>query len=622
MRSMSRYLTVALLVPCLMPLAAKAGELPKNFTLSKGIPADAWMVVHGVNNPEREWVEHQWDRVFKAFNDSGVAGDALGLVFSQIPAAQRQNIEAMYQQVETLINAVAWEDLAAQEMVFAQRMSFPLPNYYILLRGKPGSASKNDQALTNMMRFAAGFNPSFKVVDSESNGATIHSLDLVPEQSISLRTFQKGDIIGILVGAAEPKEVLDLLDGKSGAKSIVDTSRFKKALAKIKSPENEVAFFDIHSIMSSVRTMLDKEMGKIDAHDRDGQTAKRLVTKIINMVDVFDYAITTKETDGMEEITYAATHLKPNKLNSPIAKMFMNRKPFTKYDKYIPQEATNFKLEGFVDLPLIYSTIIEFIKETPDGESGIRELHDTYAKFGFNPETDLFPWWGGEIITVSMPPAVTTAPGQQDGVVMIRVTDAKMAKQKITQGLTFLQQFMQQQQQPLTISPADIRVEGFQKIQQPMLMMMAQLTPVVGVADEWLVVGTSEAAVNRCLDVASGKAPSIADNPRFKREGLVPSGSVTALSFTDDTRFGEDMAATVGSVGMMGGFIVPMIAQSDPQVAAMAPTLNKLFGIVAKTAPVFREMNFFSSSASVTAIDGPWIKQKSKKTYRDPSKTK
>ena len=148
--------------------------------------------------------------------------------------------------------------------------------------------------------------------------------------------------------------------------------------------------------------------------------------------------------------------------------------------------------------------------------------------------------------------------------------------------------------------------------------------PVVGVKDDWLFLGTSVAAINKCLDVAAGKAPSIVQNKRFQEEGLPAKGPVLSVSFKDLTNIGQEMAGVVGIIGMMGGLMtaqIPDVPDDQPgahETKRVKRVVQKIMGIIMKLGPVLQKIDFFSSSASVCTVDGNIIRTEYVTTYKPP----
>jgi hypothetical protein len=597
----------------LMPVAAQGfGELPARFTLGKAIPANAWMLVHGVHNPERAWIDAQWAEVFKELEKSGIGKDILNLIFSNMQGEDRAQAEQITAQMLKLIEAVKWGDMLHEEMVFAQTLTPPFPSYYLLGRGKAGSGEANFTALSAIFDYLVQFNPEFKVEPREEFGAAIRSVQIGPYR---IEWFRRGDVIGFGAGTTPANDVLSLLAAEGTAGSILDTPQFKKALAEVKSPENELTYFDFRTLMTNVNGMIAMGMANAPPSEDDKQ-AVAIVNKIMGMVDVMEYVIATTETEGQRDLAHTAARFQADKMNTPLVKMTMNRKPFEKFDQYIPADTVSFTASGAIDVPLLYQTIMDFLaNDIPDGAEAVRELRAGLAQINFDPQADLFAWWGGEMISITMPPAVVTMPGAKDSVSMVRVTNPELARQKVDALMAWGKTMLEQaQQQPFALSPADVGAEGFQKIFHPFLAMV-QASPVIGFHGEWLIVGTSEAAVRKCIEVSKGNAPSIRENARFKAEGLMPKGPVAAISFTDTTNFGPELAAGVGTMSMMFGMMTAMMPP-EPGVNEAKAMIQKVLGIATKLVPVFQKMNFFSSEAMVMTNEGSLSRTEMVVTYK------
>ena len=146
------------------------------------------------------------------------------------------------------------------------------------------------------------------------------------------------------------------------------------------------------------------------------------------------------------------------------------------------------------------------------------------------------------------------------------------------------------------------------------------MRPVIGVTDDWLMIGSSASAINKCLDVAAGEAPSIRTNARFMEEGILPDSAVQGASFSDTSKLGQQLGQAVGMIGMMGGMMSAGIDGED--AAEKKQMLQKLMSIVMKLGPVLQKLDFFSSSSSVCTYDGKsLLRSESVMTYKRPPQT-
>ena len=623
----------------LLVSTAVGGTLPGNYTLGKYIPADVWVYIHGVSNPERAFLEEEWGEVLTALKDSGIVEQLKALAMSNVQGEQKEQVKAALTKVVQLLKGVHWSDLVRHEYAIAQRMNPPgkqdqagpnhhrdlFPNYFILCRGARQSLDANMDGLVAILQTIASLKDGINLEQVE--GKWPYWSLTIKGAPVSIGLFRKDDVIGLVVGQAGVEEVMKMMTDKQGGQSIVDAPRFRTALSRVPSPEDSVAFFDVKDFLTDVRgyvamgregeqdsghtsepqaSVRADSMGKSDAavdgkaddHPKGKRRSRqKLVDTLIDTFDIIDTIIMTEETDGRRALTHELVTLQEGSKKYPLARLCANQRPFERFDRFVPMEATGFLMSSAIDLGQLYALILDFVEnEVPGGARHIAKYKAILGKTGFDPQRDLFSWLGGEFITVTLPPAVVTAMGGSDGFLLVRVKDRELASTKVDAALEKLRNVMASKGQALTIAPAKgIKAEGFKAISHSALMMLGGMRPVVGVWDEWLVVGLSPEAVNKLIQTASGEAPSIVENPRFAAEGLIPEGPVNGASFKDTSNMGRELAAMAGMAGM-AGFVI----SRDPKNAPM----RELFGILARLGPVFLKLDFFSSEASITTIDG------------------
>jgi len=323
---------------------------------------------------------------------------------------------------------------------------------------------------------------------------------------------------------------------------------------------------------------------------------------LLEQGDFADYTISSMSTRGLRTTTEEYTRYQKDKLNGAVARMFLDRKPFPKFDEYIPNNASSFSLSTGVDLELLYDFCTSFVeKNVPGGDQIKGQWEAVFQQIGFDPQRDLFSWWSGETIEVSVPASVVTPMGgSSDWALMVRVKNPELASCRVNAAIDWANKKLQQRGQMLMVSPADCKAGSFREVTHPMLAMV--MRPVVGVQDDWLVIAKSADAVNKCMAVAKGDAPSIMKNERFQREGLIPDGPVHSLSFEDLSRRGEEWAGAAAAVGMFGGMAAGMMPpRTPPEVRGLVQSVT---GIVSKLAPALKRIDFYSSKASMSVMEG------------------
>lgn len=605
---------------------ADAGQLPDRFTLGRYMPGDVWFYMHGVRNEERAWLDAEWAEVFDALKVSGIDRDIISLLDVKLGEGNRAVVDKWLK----LVKAVTWRDLVAEEVAIGEHFGLdPLgPEYIVLMRSKPGTLDRNMEHLTAILTELAALKDDSKLRTHSMGGIPVWSLTLGDEQKkdipFSLQLFRKGDMLGVTTGRKPLKKIVGLMTGQSDKPAIVAVPRFREALGLVKPPEDMVIFFDTKSFLSDMKRLLQLAGAKVNSRgepdcDPAGIKVLQAIKRGVELCDVMDYTITSMETEGFRELTHEVMRLQPAKRNCAVVSCCLRRKAFQRFDQFIPVDATGFKLSGFVDLGGLYKIALDFVEnDIPDGAELIAKWNAILATIGFDPERDLFSWLSGEMINVTLPPAVATVMGGSDWVWMVRVKDSELASQKLDDALSSLTATLRQKGQMLMVTPAAVSAEGFRQVTHPLLAMF--LRPVVGVRGPWLMIGSTPSAIDRCLAVASGKAPSIVENARFKREGLIPRGPVLAASFADTSRFGQELAGVITAVGIGGNLAAGLIP--GDQASEARQVLQKIMSIVAKLGPVVAKLDFYNSESSITTYDGDTIIRTEKVvTFKPPSKS-
>ena len=346
-----------------------------------------------------------------------------------------------------------------------------------------------------------------------------------------------------------------------------------------------------------------KKAAKLQAQQGGEKLAivKLLIDRLMDAV-VLDYAATVESTDGYAVRAESITVLVADAKERPIYPVFGKRPQMTDFDRYLPQETVSFSVSGGFDLGELY----KFIEDTfrlagPKGEELLAKWAEVQAEYGFDVKKDVIGWIDGDFISV-------TLEGNQGSVWLIKVTNEQIAREKVGAAIEFLSTKLAEvaaKNPPLAMFGAMLAVrtspvqheqlEGFQNIHFGM-----SPEPIVwGVADGYLIFGTSANGVGLCLETAKGEHPNIRENARVMSEALVPSGPFTSVSLTDKRKFGEELAGLVGGVSMGLGMAGAMIPDQDAR-----PIIAKIAGMLAKLTPVVRKIDFYKSSASYTTFDG------------------
>lgn len=269
----------ALMASLVVTTVGLAGERSlERFSLVSAVPGDVFMVTAGRHNPEGEFLCNYWSEVQTAFMDSGILGDAFGLVSEYLFRAEgdptgeeRAEMNRVVERAKELVRGVDWRGLSRGEAVFAMRMSGPiahgsnvnvtLPDYVWIFRTDKETAEKNFAGLRNIA----------EAVQSEVNNASsrkvltlVHSpagavkrccLTVQPEGQTKPVfgvgvAMPKDDVIVLSIGEDMLDEVLALLDGKPGKPPVSEDARFLAAFEKLPDAEDSLFFFDMKQMVA------------------------------------------------------------------------------------------------------------------------------------------------------------------------------------------------------------------------------------------------------------------------------------------------------------------------------------------------------------------------------------
>ncbi len=596
--------TVCALALALVPTAVLGGERDNTFTLGAYIPGDVWLYLHEVRNPERDFICAHWDKVFEAAARSGIDGDIRQLFAEKIrDPEQRSEFESKWDKVWHAISNVPWIDkLGRREFAMGQRIALPMPTYMFLFRNDPADHAAITASLVKLMRTIASTTDACAVVEDKRHGAKVWSL-CIGNVGAVFEMFSRGDIIGAAVGKGALDDMLKLMNRKGTAGSIVADPAFQEALAEVDPPEDFLQYFRATQLFAQIQDCLNTALRKARG-DPDVKMVRGVVFKAFEQFNAIDYSIWTRRTDGLQEVHSGITKLSPGAKAKPLVKALTERNMFKRFDRFVPENAAAFSVSTAIDVGLLYNTAIAFIRtEIPaEGPGWIAAWDGIQKGFGVDLNRDLFSWLSGEFVSVTLSGAM---PGQKGGVTMIRTRDPKVAWEKVSTSLAWLGRRFEQ----LMVNPApEVEVDGFVSVYHPMMVMM-QIKPVVGMYEDWLVIGVKPRDVNRCLAVARGDAPSIRKNARFQAEGLSPNGPISGTSFSDWRKKGEELGMMFGMFGIVGGFLPPS--------EELRP-VRTVFTLLARLAPVVAKIDFYSSQASTCRFTGDGWKHELVVTYKPP----
>ena len=615
-------LAVAAALAAVLPAAWGKGV--DDFKLIQAIPADAFLAVSSRDHAGKEFINKQYARVWAAVEEAHFDRDIKKMLKSawqqdQPAASEPTGFDQWWQQVEDLWTGVEWGSLCQREFAMGMKLGFPLPEFVVLMMPPAEKVQDSFAGLSGILKTLTELDPNAVKLTTEEDGETVvHRAAFVGTEpfQLGLTLARHGNVIVIGFGPTMVEQTLALLGGKGG-EALAATARFKDAFKQLPPPADELSFVDLAKLFGQLREMMSGFMGMAEgAMPPEGEPGyeqaqqwKALPTKILDMLDLWEYAAGVVTTEGMLATTDGITVLRDDAKSRPMYDVLYGNKPLKDPLKYVPENAGEFLVTSGIDLPALYKLVIKTLREdVPDGGDVVADIESLKQpdEGGWDIENEIIGWIGGGFSMFTVPGKTPYSPSEF--VLMLSVRDEDKARALLDRLLGIVAPMLANQQG--SVVDAEIEgAEGFKSVVLPMLAMMGMSKPTVGVKDGWLFFGSSPEMIRTTLAVAAGKAPNFSSNPRFEKEGIPPEGNVTSLSFTDQTKLGEQLGQALQ--------MVPMIGMMAPEVARN-PVAQGIINMVGKAGRVVRKLDFFQSRASRATFDGKVQMFKQISTYREP----
>lgn len=620
MKRLGAIRAVGLAILGVVTAAAALAKGIEDFTLLKAIPADACFAMGSRDHAGKEFINKQTARVMEAVDKAKL--DQVLKRFIKLSMEKSgehtEDFDAHWQKIADLIAGVNWSHLGEREAACGYRLGgSTAPLEFVWLFMPPTDQLKSD---------FDGLASIFKNLSDVSNGMATLSTDGKDLETVHKLTVQgvglpliltlaiQKNVILLGFGSAMPEQSLALLKGDKGA-AIASAPRFKDVLSKVAPPTDVVVFCDIAKLIGQVRGLIDSVVTNHmppaaggGAEAADLEMFKKLPGKVLDLIDMFDVAVSSGTTEGMKSTVESCTVLKDDAKTHGLYPILYGEQPLGDPLKFVPKAAGNFSVASGWNLSLLYPTIAKFVKENvPHGADGIAQVEAAAKTAQIDIEKDVFGWIGGAFVSVTIPGP--TSYSASEFAYRIKVKDEAKAKEILGRITSAIE--AQFAASGGTVTDAEIEgATGYKAIGIPQLALFMPGKIILGVSNGWLTVASSPKLVASMEAVAAGKEPNVSANERFTKEGLKPGPNARSASFSDMTRFGEELSAMLSTVGVVQGFM-PAEMKNDP-------ALGTLFSVLTKVSTIVRKIDFLQSESSVSTFDGKVLMAKSVMNYREP----
>lgn len=628
------------------PQAAPAKqELP----LAGAIPEDVFLYTYGKRNPERAFLEAHWNKVWEAFKASKIAEDLLDLALTAADDDQQAVIGELKERFSERISAIDWSGMLGGEVAFAERLprlrmlpgSKPLfaMEMALVFRPAPEADAEKIHAglgalLDTLVEEVRNRTPlQLAVARKEEGGVQLATLDLfagqIEGQTLPLTLGRTGRTLFVTFGESFSSDVVALLQRTGTVQPLLASARMRKAFADLPAAEDTQVYFDMVNLRASLQEVIDQafqmaaaaqlkpEGGAAPQPPAEMEIARKVVARLLDSMGVLTCTATVETTEGHSTHTYTMAMLAPDAASNPFYPVLSSSAPIEDFARYLPRETKSFTVDAGFSLPALYT----YIQDTfgVAGEPGTQAWKRWEAKqeeIGFDVRKDLLAWLDTASVQASF-----ELDGKDASIFMMRVLEDEAARKGLDWALETVAELVSQKAAEIpqiamfapnvtpTTNPA---LEGFHNVGFGML-----IPPMaVGVRDGWLFAGSSDTAVLRVLDTASGKHENVRANAELMAKALTPEGKAQSVAFTDHRGTAQEIAQAIGMVGSMG----PMIAMNIPDEQGRE-IVTEILGMVSRLGPVIGAIDFFDSTATVATFDEKGWRVHAVTHYVEPPKT-
>ena len=594
----SLFLVGLMAVVSVASTAATAAADDAKLDLRRAVPAEAHMVILGMNNPEREYQDAYLADILQTVQDERLVERFLEIITSKASEEDLAGVKSVFQEIQTAMEPIDWQAIAdMEEVVYAQQMETPFNHHLVLLRLTDKDTEACEAAYRNLLGMLEGYSHGEASLQIEKQGdVEITTIGGLPKQMPFSPALARVDDV-LLFSSSESilRNSLAMLQG-GGGKSKFDDPRLIEALTKLPKPEDSLVFFD--------GQMLFEKLGKIgdfirqESHgDQEAEQVAQVVELMIDECAIIDYAVAVEYTEGYRNCSVDMSKMLPGSGEKLLAKAVSGQQPFERWQSWVPADAVAYSVSTGINLHAVYDRIIELTKaECPEADGVLEQFEQIQEQIGVYLDRDILQSFPGETVSVSLPSGAESPMGGPDSVTALRCTNPERIKELLHRLVDTLSQHPAVQAQQLQLTESD-ELEGFEEL-QCLLFGMVGVQPVIGFQDGWMIVGSRASAVQQVLDARAGETTSIDTTEGFQKFQLKVEGPVQSLSYTNLAESIHNTADGIRQAGTMAPMVLGILgAQGDPE--AMKPVLE-VVGLLPSVAKVVEKFDFMESKLSVT----------------------
>ncbi len=597
-------------VPASTPTFAQGATAPR-LQLQELVPSSAYSLWHMRQDPSMQFVRDGTEKVMKAIQDARFHElISEGLEMAGAGSEEAAQLSGLIDLVTALVGSVDWDALTENELIYAEGPKAPThwtpPGLGSMLLASRIDSDRVDEiegALANLLGAAGGLTEELELQREERRGddgsTRVYSLRLAGMDHIPLLQMAvRGDLLMLGFGVEFFENALEILEGKS-TQSLVRTRRFKDAVGTLAENTSSLMYFDAHRLFGWLKESIPQIMMTMPG----AQKAIAPVQDVIGLADFSDISVTTVHAEGLDLVSECWTTYRPEAVEAgnPFYMAMRSAQPTGELLDFVPANAISFSLSQDLDLRPFYRWALErFEFYVPQASDTLLEIKAAQAIMDLSIEDDVLSWLGSETLAVTLPSE--RFPGTTETVMVSRLRDPDGARKVIDRVHAVFDAMVppllerlekelasQGESSPIRKLKMTDASGSFPSMKQleiavsvPMLPIPIPQIPTVkfGVIGNYLLITTSEQALETVFSVAAGETDGLWEHPAFVDGQRLPSQAVSSVSLQPLGLQMQETAAVFGTLSATLGFVLNAQPSQDIPLELVGQAMQKVAGIL------------------------------------------
>lgn len=587
-------LTAIFLCVCLIAAPwAQCQEVSTITDLRQAALPEAYMVVYGKHNPERDYQSAYLKEVWQTVLDEKIGERLLTIVTSRVPEEKLADARQILGELKKAVEPVLTSDsLVCEESIFIQAMQPPTNYQLVAVRLKGDGAETIDASVQNLITMleqkSEGKVPLARL---SQNGVEITTLDLPPNAPFHPAYARLGNVIFFTSHQPLLLRAIQALQGGTENSKFADP-RIIEALKNLPEPEDSIVIFDGQQLFKQIRGIGDfiRQQSKNDPH---AEPVAQIMELIGDELDIIDYEVTVEYTDGNENRAAGLGKLTPDAGEKLLGKLALGGEMFDDWQSWIPADAVAYSLSTGLRLHPAYERIMEILNTRYPAETqeALAKFEQAQKEIDLYLDRDILQSFSGEVVSIMLP----SASEGQDSFLAVKCTNPDRIRKLLHRLVDNLNKLPQLEAQQINLASVE-GLDGFETLNVATLAAFG-VKPVIGFHEGWLMIGSNPTCIQKILDARAGKTPTIDSSAHFERFHLPVEGAVGSLAFTDIEKSIHHAADMIRKVGGIAPMFLAMTGAN-----ANAEELKPVFEAVAilpSIAKVVEKFDFYQANLSV-----------------------